>query len=153
MPRKLIILQNRASHEKISYDEKIVAEVENAGVKGNTIPLLTEIMKIAIVGATGLVGRNIIQLCEDNFSSDVEYALYASKSSEGKVIEINGTEFEIKELKKENIQENDISLFSAGGERSKEYAKDFINKGSFVIDNSSVYRMNEDVPLLSLIHI
>ena len=56
--------------------------------------------------------------------------------------------FEIKELKKENIQENDISLFSAGGERSKEYAKDFINKGSFVIDNSSVFRMNEDVPLV-----
>ena len=54
-------------------------------------------MKIAIVGATGLVGRNIIQLCEDNFSSDVEYTLYASKSSEGKVIKINGTEFEIKE--------------------------------------------------------
>lgn len=105
-------------------------------------------MKIAIVGATGLVGRNIIKLCEDNFSSDVEYTLYASKSSEGKVIEINGTEFEIKELKKENIQENDISLFSAGGERSKEYAKDFINKGSFVIDNSSVFRMNEDVPLV-----
>lgn len=105
-------------------------------------------MKIAIVGATGLVGRNIIQLCEDNFSSDVEYTLYASKSSEGKVIEINGTELEIKELKKENIQENDISLFSAGGERSKEYAKDFINKGSFVIDNSSVFRMNEDVPLV-----
>ena len=105
-------------------------------------------MKIAIVGATGLVGRNIIQLCEDNFSSDVEYTLYASKSSEGKLIEINGTEFEIKELKKENIQENDISLFSAGGERSKEYAKDFINKGSFVIDNSSVFRMNEDIPLV-----
>ena len=105
-------------------------------------------MKIAIVGATGLVGRNIIQLCEDNFSSDVEYTLYASKSSEGKLIEINGTEFEIKELKKENIQQNDISLFSAGGERSKEYAKDFINKGSFVIDNSSVFRMNEDVPLV-----
>ena len=105
-------------------------------------------MKIAIVGATGLVGRNIIQLCEGNFSSDVEYTLYASKSSEGKVIKINGTEFEIKELKKENIQEHDISLFSAGGERSKEYAKDFINKGSFVIDNSSVFRMNEDVPLI-----
>ena len=105
-------------------------------------------MKIAIVGATGLVGRNIIQLCEDNFSSDVEYTLYASKSSEGKVIKINGTEFEIKELKKENIQEHDISLFSAGGERSKEYARDFINKGSFVIDNSSVFRMNEDVPLV-----
>ena len=105
-------------------------------------------MKIAIVGATGLVGRNIIQLCEKNFNSDVEYSLFASKSSEGKEIKINDKEFPVKELKKENIEEYDISLFSAGGERSKEYAKEFVNKGSFVIDNSSVFRMNEEVPLV-----
>ena len=105
-------------------------------------------MKIAIVGATGLVGRNIIQLCEKNFNSDVEYSLFASKSSEGKEININDKEFQVKELKKENIEEYNISLFSAGGERSKEYAKEFVNKGSFVIDNSSVFRMNEDVPLV-----
>lgn len=105
-------------------------------------------MKIAIVGATGLVGRNIIQLCEKNFNSDVEYSLFASKSSEGREIKINDKGFVVKELKKENIEEYDISLFSAGGERSKEYAKQFVNKGSFVIDNSSVFRMNEDVPLV-----
>ena len=105
-------------------------------------------MKIAIVGATGLVGRNIIQLCEKNFNSDVEYSLFASKSSEGKEIKINDKEFPVKELKKENIEEYDISLFSAGGERSKEYAKEFVNNGSFVIDNSSVFRMNEEVPLV-----
>ena len=105
-------------------------------------------MKIAIVGATGLVGRNIIQLCEKNFNSDVEYSLFASKSSEGREIKINNKGFEVKELKKENIEEYDISLFSAGGERSKEYAKEFVNKGSFVIDNSSVFRMNENVPLV-----
>ena len=105
-------------------------------------------MKIAIVGATGLVGRNIIQLCEKNFNSDVEYSLFASKSSEGREIKINNKGFVVKELKKENIEEYDISLFSAGGERSKEYAKEFVNKGSFVIDNSSVFRMNEDVPLV-----
>ena len=105
-------------------------------------------MKIAIVGATGLVGRNIIQLCEKNFNSDVEYSLFASKSSEGREIKINDKRFVVKELKKENIEEYDISLFSAGGERSKEYAKEFVNKGSFVIDNSSVFRMNEEVPLV-----
>jgi len=105
-------------------------------------------MKIAIVGATGLVGRNIIQLCEKNFNSDVEYSLFASKSSEGREIKINNKGFVVKELKKENIEEYDISLFSAGGERSKEYAKEFVNKGSFVIDNSSVFRMNEEVPLV-----
>ena len=105
-------------------------------------------MKIAIVGATGLVGRNIIQLCEKNFNSDVEYSLFASKSSDGREIKINNKGFEVKELKKENIEEYDISLFSAGGERSKEYAKEFVNKGSFVIDNSSVFRMNEEVPLV-----
>ena len=105
-------------------------------------------MKIAIIGATGLVGRNIIQLCEKNFNSDVEYSLFASKSSEGREIKINNKGFVVKELKKENIEEYDISLFSAGGERSKEYAKQFVNKGSFVIDNSSVFRMNEEVPLV-----
>ena len=56
-------------------------------------------MKIAIVGATGLVGRNIIKLCEKNFNEEVEYNLFASKSSEGKKITINNREFFVKELK------------------------------------------------------
>ena len=105
-------------------------------------------MKIAIVGATGLVGTNIINLCEQYFDIDVEYSLFASKSSEGKKIKINGKEITVKELNKENIGEYNISLFSAGGERSKDYAHNFIDKGSFVIDNSSVFRMNDEVPLV-----
>ena len=60
-------------------------------------------MKIAIVGATGLVGSNIIQLCEKNFNDDVEYTLFASKSSEGKKIVINNSEYFVKELKKSDI--------------------------------------------------
>ena len=105
-------------------------------------------MKIAIVGATGLVGSNIIQLCEKNFNPEVEYTLFASKSSDGKKVTISNREYFVKELKKENIEAYDISLFSAGGERSKHYAKYFVNNGSFVIDNSSAFRMNEDVPLV-----
>ena len=105
-------------------------------------------MKIAIVGATGLVGTNIINLCENYFDVDVEYSLFASKSSEGKKLKINDKELIVKELNKENIGEYNIALFSAGGERSKEYALNFTEKGSFVIDNSSVFRMKEEVPLV-----
>ena len=105
-------------------------------------------MKIAIVGATGLVGTNIINLCEQYFDEGVEYSLFASKSSEGKKIKINDNELTVKELNKKNIGEYNISLFSAGGERSKEYATNFIDNGSFVIDNSSVFRMNDEVPLV-----
>ncbi len=105
-------------------------------------------MKIAIVGATGLVGTNIINLCEQYFDVDVEYSLFASKSSEGKKIRVNDKDITVKELNKENIGEYNISLFSAGGERSENYAPTFIDNGSFVIDNSSVFRMNDEVPLV-----
>ncbi len=105
-------------------------------------------MKIAIIGATGLVGTNIINLCEHYFDKDVEYDLFASKSSEGKKIKINDREITVKELNKKNIGEYNIALFSAGGERSKEYAPNFIEKNSFVIDNSSVFRMKDEVPLV-----
>ena len=105
-------------------------------------------MKIAIIGATGLVGTNIINLCEHYFDKDVEYDLFASKSSEGKKIKINDREITVKELNKKNIEEYNIALFSAGGERSKEYAPNFIEKNSFVIDNSSVFRMKDEVPLV-----
>jgi len=92
-------------------------------------------MKIAIVGATGLVGTNIVNLCEQYFDVGVEYSLFASKSSEGKKVRINDKELTVKELNKENIGEYNISLFSAGSERSKDYAPNFIDNGSFVIDN------------------
>ena len=105
-------------------------------------------MKIAIVGATGLVGTNILNLCENYFNLDVEYTLFASKSSEGKKLKINEKELIVKELNKENIGEYNITLFSAGSERSKDYAHNFTEKGSFVIDNSSVFRMKDEVPLV-----
>ena len=53
-------------------------------------------MKISIVGATGLVGRNIIELCEEYFDTSVEYHLYASKESEGKTLQVNGKEVPIR---------------------------------------------------------
>ena len=105
-------------------------------------------MKISIVGATGLVGRNIIQLCEEYFDDSVEYYLYASKESEGKTLQINEKDVAIKELNSKNIEPCDVALFSAGGERSKQFAIEFVDRGAFVIDNSSSFRMEEKVPLV-----
>ena len=105
-------------------------------------------MNIAIVGATGLVGRQIINLCEEFLPKDASYTLFASSKSAGKKLEVNGNEYEVRELNENNIESYDISLFSAGGERSKSYAEIFTSKGSYVIDNSSAFRMEKEVPLV-----
>ena len=105
--------------------------------------------KVAIVGATGLVGRTFLKvLKERNFPVEKLY-LYASANSAGKKIEFNGTEYTVMELKDENIA-NDIAiaLFSAGGGVSLEYAPKFKAKGAVVIDNSSAWRMDKNIPLV-----
>jgi len=105
-------------------------------------------MKIAIIGATGLVGRKIINLSEEYFKEDTSYTLFASSKSKGSEIEINKNKLIVQELIDDNISEFDIALFSAGGERSKEFALKFIEKGAYVIDNSSAFRHDNEVPLV-----
>ena len=105
--------------------------------------------KVAIIGATGLVGRMFLKvLKERNFPVEKLY-LYASPSSAGKKIEFNGTEYTVMELKDETIADDiDVALFSAGGGVSLEYAPKFKAKGIVVIDNSSAWRMDENIPLI-----
>ena len=105
--------------------------------------------KVAIIGATGLVGRTFLKvLKERNFPVEKLY-LYASANSAGKKIEFNGTEYTVMELKDENITNDvDIALFSAGGGVSLEYAPKFKAKGAVVIDNSSAWRMDKNIPLV-----
>jgi aspartate-semialdehyde dehydrogenase len=105
-------------------------------------------MKVAIVGATGLVGRNIIKQCERLLPSDIEFHLFASSKSAGEMLKVNNRDLIIKELNSENIEKYDIALFSGGGERSKAFAENFISQGSYVIDNSSAFRLQDDVPLV-----
>ena len=105
-------------------------------------------MKIAIVGATGLVGRNIIKQCEQLLPKEIEYHLFASSKSAGKSLKINDQDVVVQELNSKNIKEYDIALFSAGGDRSKEFTEYFISQGSYVIDNSSAFRMQDEVPLV-----
>ena len=104
---------------------------------------------VAVVGATGLVGQTFLKvLKERNFPIDKLY-LYASARSAGKKVEFDGKEYEIIELKDENIKDDiEIALFSAGGEASKVFAPKFSCKKAIVVDNSSAWRMDKNVPLV-----
>ena len=104
---------------------------------------------VAIVGATGLVGQTFLKvLKERNFPVEKLY-LYASAKSAGKTVNFVGKDYTVIELKDENIKDDiDVALFSAGGSMSKEYAPKFKAKGAIVIDNSSAWRMEKDIPLV-----
>ncbi len=104
---------------------------------------------VAVVGATGLVGQTFLKvLKERNFPVENLY-LYASARSAGKVVNWGGKEYTVIELKDENIKEDiDVALFSAGGGISKEFAPKFRDKGAVVVDNSSAWRMDKDIPLV-----
>ena len=104
---------------------------------------------VAIVGATGLVGQTFLKvLKERNFPVENLY-LYASARSAGKTVNFVGKDYTVIELKDENIKDDiDVALFSAGGDMSKEYAPKFKAKGAIVVDNSSAWRMEKDIPLV-----
>ncbi len=106
------------------------------------------IMKIAIVGATGLVGTKMLEiLTERNFVVD-ELIPVASQTSVGKKLNFADKEWTIVDLQSAVDSRPDIALFSAGGAVSKEWAPRFAEAGTFVIDNSSAWRMADDVPLV-----
>ena len=113
----------------------------------------TKIMKqyrIAVVGATGMVGRKFLQVLEERQLPVSEYFLFASARSAGKRIEFNGSTYTVRELTDSAFQDLniDIALFSAGGETSRHFAPIVASTGAVVIDNSSCWRMDPDVPLV-----
>lgn len=106
-------------------------------------------MKITVVGATGLVGRKILEILEEkNLVSGNVLALYASEKSAGKIVVVGGQKFKVLKLTKENITPCDFALFSAGSTISKQFAPLFAKQGAFVIDNSSAFRRYKNVPLV-----
>lgn len=106
-------------------------------------------MKIAIVGATGLVGREMLKiLAEKNLLNNNKIFLYASAKSEGKILQVDDNEFVVHELLPETVEKVDFALFSAGKNISKQYAKQFAKLGAIVIDNSSAFRRHKNVPLV-----
>lgn len=106
-------------------------------------------LKVAIVGATGLVGRSFLKVLEEKKLPIENYTLFASKNSAGSKITFLGKEYTVQELTENSFDEGfDFALFSAGGEVSKKFAPIAASKGCIVIDNSSYFRMHEDVPLV-----
>lgn len=104
---------------------------------------------IAIVGATGLVGQTVLKVLEEKNLTDFKYELLASKRSQGKKIRFMNKEYEVEELTQNTFDKKiDYAIFVAGSEISKEYARLAVQKGTIVIDNSSYFRMDEDVPLV-----
>lgn len=105
--------------------------------------------KIAVVGATGVVGEMMRKVLEEKKLPIKEYTFFASKNSSGKKIKFMNKEYEIKELKEDSFEEKfDFALFSAGGDISKKYSPIASKSGCIVIDNSSAFRMDKDVPLV-----
>lgn len=105
---------------------------------------------VAVVGATGMVGNKFLEVLAERNLPVENYYLYASAKSAGKVIDFMGKPHTVIELTKENVVDKkiDIALFSAGASVSKEFAPIFASIGATVVDNSSCWRMDENVPLV-----
>ncbi|HEY9550844.1 MAG TPA: aspartate-semialdehyde dehydrogenase [Prevotella sp.] len=106
-------------------------------------------MKVAIVGASGAVGQEFLRiLAERNFPMD-ELVLFGSERSAGQKYSFKGKEHEVKLLQhNDDFKDIDIAFVSAGGGTSKEFADTITKHGTVMIDNSSAFRMDEDVPLV-----
>ena len=106
-------------------------------------------IKLAVVGATGLVGQTIIKVLEEKKLPISEYTFFASSRSAGKEINFLGKDYKVQELTQNSFDSGfDFAIFSAGGSVSKEFAPIAVSKGCTVIDNSSCFRMDKDVPLV-----
>jgi len=107
-------------------------------------------INLAVVGATGMVGSMFLKVLEERQLPVNNYYLYASAKSAGSNVQFMGKEHTIIELNEQNIKDKDIdiALFSAGGTVSKTYAPIFAEQNTIVIDNSSFWRMYDDVPLV-----
>lgn len=103
---------------------------------------------VAVVGATGAVGQEMISILQERNFPIGELKALASERSHGKEIEFNGSRFQVYKLDKTSFKDIDIALFSAGASRSREFAPIAVEAGAVVIDNSSAFRMEEDVPLV-----
>lgn len=105
--------------------------------------------KVAVVGATGVVGRTALKVLEEKNFPNVSYILFSSEKSAGKKVTFLGKEYIVYQLKESSFELGfDYAIFCAGGETSKNFAPIAVANGCTVIDNSSFYRMNNQVPLV-----
>ena len=106
-------------------------------------------MKIAIVGASGAVGQEFLSILENHPMPIEELLLFGSKRSAGTTYRFRGKDIVVRELQhNDDFKEVDVALCSAGGSTSIEFAETITKHGAFMIDNSSAFRMEADVPLV-----
>src|SRR5699024_10855097 len=103
---------------------------------------------VAIVGATGAVGEKLLETLDKKQFPINELLLLSSKRSAGTEVEFQGKTYTVQEAKPESFEGVDIALFSAGGSVSKKLAPEAVKRGAVVIDNTSAYRMDPEVPLV-----
>ncbi|MBF2386770.1 aspartate-semialdehyde dehydrogenase [Listeria welshimeri] len=110
---------------------------------------MTKSYHVAVVGATGAVGTQMIELLEEAATFKIKQVSFLSSiRSAGKKLSFRGEEITIQEATPESFEGVDIALFSAGGSVSKALAKEAVKRGAIVIDNTSAYRMDPTVPLV-----
>ncbi len=105
-------------------------------------------LNLAIVGATGQVGQVMRDLVEQRGFEYSSLRLFASARSAGKTIAVNGVDIVVEDVATADLAGIDIAIFSAGGGTSKEFAPKFAEAGAFVVDNSSAWRLDPQVPLI-----
>lgn len=105
-------------------------------------------MKVAVVGATGMVGRIMLKVLEGRNFPLTEFIPVASEKSVGNKVEFKGKKYSIVSMRDAVEMQPEIALFSAGGETSKQWAPEFAKAGTTVIDNSSAWRMEPNIPLI-----
>ena len=105
-------------------------------------------LSVAVVGATGVVGGTMIRMLQERHFPIGELRLLASARSVGRSIDVGGTEQVVREATPDAFDGVDIALFSAGGDTSNALAPEAAKRGATVIDNSSAWRMDPDVPLV-----
>lgn len=105
-------------------------------------------MKIALVGVTGLVGTKMLQILDERNFPVTELLPVASEKSIGKLILFKGKSWPVISMQKAIDEKPDLAIFSAGGDVSLQFAPAFAKNGTFVVDNSSAWRMDENVPLV-----
>ncbi|HSV88756.1 MAG TPA: aspartate-semialdehyde dehydrogenase [Bacteroidales bacterium] len=105
-------------------------------------------MKLALVGATGLVGSEMMEVLEEQNFPCLEFVPAASEKSVGREVFFRGVPYRVVSVKQAVEEKPDIALFSAGGSVSLEWSPEFTRTGTYVIDNSSAWRMFDDVPLV-----
>ena len=127
-----------AAHLSVSKEKSFVSEIEFMSVG----------KRVGIVGATGAVGRELMELLESRNFPVEELRLLASPRSVGKKLPFRGESIEVREARAEEFEGLDFLFLSAGGDRSKEMAPLAAKAGAVVIDNSSAFRMDENVPLV-----